>query len=135
MNIREWALRTLGALTAIEYEKTIKELTVLNDEKDSHINTLESMMEDIQKSHIREMKGINTKLDFLGGAYKKQNLELQAMTKELLWQREQVLGQKEEADVWRKRLETKMELDNQGPADLAKIERKIDDDKKRSKKA
>jgi hypothetical protein len=132
MDIREWALRTLGASTTLEYETRIEELEAINAEKDSHINTLERMMEDIQRSHVNEMKGINTKLDFVVGAYKKQNLEMQALTKELLWQREEAL-------VWRERLETKLALDAERfgespPVTLIEIEKKRDD-KKRSKKA
>ena len=130
MGIREWALRTLGASSAVEYEQEIKVLGKSIKIKDSQIHTLEVMLEEQHKGHINELKGINNKLDFVVDSYQRQKNEMEAITKELLWQREEAL-------VWRERLEVKLELDAEriSPTqELIDIEKRRDD-KKRSEEA
>lgn len=134
MGLRYIALKILGASDILDYETKITTLVAEVSEKDSHINTLEGMIKTIQENHIQEMKGINNKLDFVVEAYKKQKEEMEVITKELLWQREEAL-------VWRERLEAKLELDANRlspPQALIEIEKEIErrkDVKTRSKKA
>lgn len=126
MGFRSWLLKVSGEPLIWEtekyYKKLIKELTKTNREKDSHIKTLEAMLESNERRHVQDMLIINNKLDSLSTAYKEQTTELATITKELLWQRE-------ESKAWRERLEMKMEMDGDGPGKLAEIEklRKADD--------
>lgn len=123
MGLRNIGLRLLGAHTELEYEDIISN-------QEDQIITLKDMLREQHEGHINEMKGINNKLDFVVEAYKKQEEDMQAVTKELLWQREEAL-------VWRERLETKLEIDAERlspPQALIDIEKKRND-KKRSTKA
>jgi len=127
MGFKAWLLKVSGEPLIWEtekyYKKLIRDLTKTNKEKDSHIKTLEAMLESNEKRHVHDMKIINNKLDSLSTAYKEQTTELATITKELLWQREESIS-------WRQRLEKKMELDGDGPGVLVEIERLRKGDKK-----
>ena len=116
-----WFLKIFGLPRAAEiekkYKKMLEDCMEGNRIKTTHIKTLEDMLKDSENRHIEDMKNINLKLDKITRAFEAQNLELKAITKELLYQ-------KEEAKDWRLRLEELMEMTDSGPAVLSTVTKK-----------
>lgn len=121
MGIKTRLLKFLGKPDAYlieqEYKKLLEDCMEGNQTKTTHINTLENMLKESENRHIQDVKDINLKLDKITKAFESQNLELKAITKELLYQ-------KTEAKDWRERLEELMDYHKDGPSVLSEVNKK-----------